>query len=49
MQVILCELVAKFSFAEPENTGVRPQYMNQLLPIVASGEKALSLRVTRLL
>ena len=49
MQVILCELVAKFSFAEPENTHVRPQYLNQLLPIVANGEKALSLRVTRLL
>ncbi|KAJ7803339.1 cytochrome P450 [Mycena leptocephala] len=49
MQVILCELVAKFSFAEPENMRSRPQYMNQLLPIVASGEKGLSLLVTRLL
>ncbi|KAJ6523456.1 cytochrome P450 [Mycena vulgaris] len=49
MQVILCELVAKFSFAEAENTRIRPQYMNQLLPIAANGEKALSLRVTRLL
>ncbi|KAF7375594.1 Cytochrome P450 [Mycena sanguinolenta] len=48
MQVIICELVGKFSFAEPDNEPVNPRLMNALLPIVATGERALPLHVTRL-
>ncbi|KAJ6571229.1 hypothetical protein B0H19DRAFT_658469 [Mycena capillaripes] len=49
MQVILCELVAKFLFAEVENEPVRVRFLNNLLPIVPSGERALPLRITRIL
>ncbi|KAJ6554209.1 cytochrome P450 [Mycena capillaripes] len=49
MQVIFCELVAKFSFAEVENEPVRVKFMNNLLPIVPSGDRALPLRITRIL
>ncbi|KAJ7159039.1 cytochrome P450 [Mycena crocata] len=45
MQVILCEVVAKFSFAASEDTVVRPRLLNNLLPIVSSGEKALPLHI----
>ncbi|KAF8200450.1 cytochrome P450 [Mycena galopus ATCC 62051] len=49
MQVIVCELVGKFSFAEPDTEPAQPRLMTALLPIVSSGERALPLRVTRLL
>ncbi|KAJ6571206.1 cytochrome P450 [Mycena capillaripes] len=49
IQVILCELVAKFSFAEAENESIRVKYLNVLLPTVTSGEKALPLRISRIL
>ncbi|KAF7350059.1 Cytochrome P450 [Mycena venus] len=48
MQVILCHLVAKYSFAEVEGEVIRPCFLNNLLPIVSSGEKALPLRITRI-
>ncbi|KAJ6571227.1 cytochrome P450 [Mycena capillaripes] len=50
MQVILCEVIAKFSFAEPGNEHVRVKYLNNnLLPIASSGDRALPLCITRLL
>ncbi|KAJ7604285.1 cytochrome P450 [Mycena polygramma] len=49
MQVLLCELVGKFSFAEPENESIRARYMNNLLPIVTNGDRALPLRITRVM
>ncbi|KAJ7643400.1 cytochrome P450 [Mycena polygramma] len=48
MQVLLCELVGKFSFAEPEAESVRARFINfNLLPITANGDRALPLRITR--
>ncbi|KAF8160387.1 cytochrome P450 [Mycena galopus ATCC 62051] len=47
MQVIICELVGKFSFVEPENEVIRPKFLTNLLPIASSGDKALPLRITR--
>ncbi|KAJ7854150.1 cytochrome P450, partial [Mycena olivaceomarginata] len=47
MQVILCELIAKFSFAEADKS-VRPRFLNILMPINESGDKALPLRITRI-
>ncbi|KAF7375758.1 Cytochrome P450 [Mycena sanguinolenta] len=49
MQVIICELVAKFSFAEADNEPAHPRLMLTLQPFAATGERALRLRVTRLL
>ncbi|KAJ7926966.1 cytochrome P450 [Mycena leptocephala] len=48
LQVILSRLVAKFSFAEVEGESIKPQLLNNLLPIVSSGDKALPLCITRL-
>ncbi|KAJ6517890.1 cytochrome P450 [Mycena vitilis] len=48
MQVLLCELVGKFSFAEPDGESVRAKFINfNLLPIAANGDRALPLRITR--
>ncbi|KAJ6455320.1 cytochrome P450 [Mycena vitilis] len=49
MQVLLSELVRKFSFAEPENESIRARYMNNLLPTIADGDRALPLRITRVM
>ncbi|KAJ7113163.1 cytochrome P450 [Mycena epipterygia] len=49
MQVIICELVGKFSFALSENDPVRPRLANTLLPTVRSGEKGAPLCITRVL
>ncbi|KAJ7116111.1 cytochrome P450 [Mycena crocata] len=46
MQVILCEVVAKFSFAESKDASVRPRLLSNLLPIVSSGARALPLHIT---
>ncbi|KAJ7865050.1 cytochrome P450 [Mycena olivaceomarginata] len=48
MQVIICELVGKFSFTEPDDQPVQPRVMTALLPIVTSGERALPLRISRI-
>ncbi|KAJ6457666.1 cytochrome P450 [Mycena sanguinolenta] len=47
--VIICELVGKFSFAEADGEPAHPRLMTALQPIVATGDRALPLRVTRLL
>ncbi|KAJ7479483.1 cytochrome P450 [Mycena latifolia] len=49
MQVIFCELVGKFSFSEQVNEAVRPRYINNIMPAVASGERAMPLCITRVL
>ncbi|KAJ7652472.1 cytochrome P450 [Mycena polygramma] len=49
MQGILCELVGKFSFAEAEGEAIRAKHMTSLLPIDSNGERALPLRITRVL
>ncbi|KAJ7113165.1 cytochrome P450 [Mycena epipterygia] len=49
MQVIICELVGKFSFALSEKDPVRPRLANTLLPTVRSGEKGSPLCITRVL
>ncbi|KAJ7122200.1 cytochrome P450 [Mycena epipterygia] len=48
MQVIICELVGKFSFGLTEEP-VRTRIANTLLPVVASGQKSAPLCVTRIL
>ncbi|KAJ7870890.1 cytochrome P450 [Mycena leptocephala] len=48
MQVIICELVAKFSFKEPDNESSQPRFLNSLQPIVSSGARALPLCITQL-
>lgn len=48
MQVILCHLVAEFSFAQVEGELIRQRLLHSLLPMVAKGEKALPLRITRI-
>ena len=47
MQVMICELVGKFSFALPEDDVIRTRLANTLLPTVRSGAKAAPLRITR--
>ncbi|KAJ7106646.1 cytochrome P450 [Mycena epipterygia] len=49
MQVIICELVGKFSFALPETDPVHTRFANTLLPTVRSGEKGAPLCITRVL
>ncbi|KAJ7232293.1 cytochrome P450 [Mycena rebaudengoi] len=48
MQVIICELVAKFSFKEPENEPSEPRFMTSLQPIIFSGARALPLCIIQL-
>ncbi|KAJ7091293.1 cytochrome P450 [Mycena crocata] len=49
MQVIICELVGKFSFALPENVSVSARHATSLFPIVSTGQKGAPLRVARIL
>ncbi|KAJ7082294.1 cytochrome P450 [Mycena epipterygia] len=49
MQVIICELVGKFSFALSENDPVRTRFAATLLPTVRNGEKGAPLCITRVL
>lgn len=49
MQVILCELVGKFSFALPENDPVRVRVANTLVPTMSNGQKGIPLNITRIL
>ncbi|KAF7354135.1 Cytochrome P450 [Mycena venus] len=48
MQVILSHLVGRYSFAEVVEETIRPTYLNNLLPIVQSGERAVPLYITRI-
>ncbi|KAJ6548582.1 cytochrome P450, partial [Mycena capillaripes] len=48
MQVVLCELVGKFSFALPENDAVRVRTANGLVPITSNGQKGVPLRISRI-
>ncbi|KAJ6532133.1 hypothetical protein DFH09DRAFT_1092970 [Mycena vulgaris] len=47
MQVLMCELVSKFSFSLPENDGVRPRVAVTLMPVMRSGKKGSPLGVVR--
>ncbi|KAJ7442359.1 cytochrome P450 [Mycena galericulata] len=51
MQVILCELVGKFSFSLPEEESriVQPHFSNTLFPTDSAGNKSASLFVTQIL
>ncbi|KAJ7764306.1 cytochrome P450 [Mycena metata] len=49
MQVIFCELVGKFAFAEPDGEPPQPRLMTALLPMNSKGERALPLCITRVL
>ncbi|KAF7366181.1 Cytochrome P450 [Mycena venus] len=49
MQVLVSELVGKFSFALPENDPVRVRVANTLQPTMLDGQKGVPLLVTRLL
>ncbi|KAF7345290.1 Cytochrome P450 [Mycena sanguinolenta] len=48
MQIIFCEVIGKFSFAEPDNDPVRPRFLTSLQPIASTGGKGLPLSVTRI-
>ncbi|KAJ7854375.1 cytochrome P450 [Mycena leptocephala] len=50
MQVVICELVGKFSFALPDNDPVRVRIvLNTLQPTMSNGKNGVPLRVTRIL
>jgi hypothetical protein len=50
MQVVICELVGKFSFALPDNNPVRVRIvLNTLQPTMSNGKNGVPLRVTRIL
>ncbi|KAJ7673920.1 cytochrome P450, partial [Mycena polygramma] len=48
MQVFFSELVGAFSFALPEDAGLRTRFANMLILITARGEKAAPLHITRI-
>ncbi|KAJ7274665.1 cytochrome P450 [Mycena rebaudengoi] len=48
MQVIICELVSKFSFSLPEDDFALPRFANTLFPVTKNGKKGTPLHVTRL-
>jgi len=48
MQVVLCELVSKFSFALPEGDFVRARSFTALIPVLATGEKGAYLQISRI-
>ncbi|KAF7358155.1 Cytochrome P450 [Mycena venus] len=48
MQVIICELVSKFSLMETEGESSQPRFLSNLMPVLSSGEKTVPLHVTRL-
>ncbi|KAK7044320.1 cytochrome P450 [Favolaschia claudopus] len=47
MQIVFCELVGKFSFAETDTEATRPRFMTSLQPIAENGRKGLPLRIIR--
>ncbi|KAJ6456993.1 cytochrome P450 [Mycena vitilis] len=49
MQIVICELVGKFSFALPENEGIRVRVANTLVPTMSNGDKGMPLVVTRVM
>ncbi|KAJ7881393.1 cytochrome P450 [Mycena leptocephala] len=50
MQIIFCELISKFEFTQPDSgLDIRPRFMNSLMPTVPNGDKALPIRITRIL
>jgi hypothetical protein len=49
MQVVLSELVGKFSFALPDNDPVRVRVAGTLVPTMSNGQKGVPLYITRLL
>ncbi|KAJ7085203.1 cytochrome P450 [Mycena belliarum] len=49
MQVILAELVAKFSFELPQGESVQTRVITTLLPVDSEGKKAAPLHITRIL
>ncbi|KAJ7032949.1 cytochrome P450 [Mycena alexandri] len=48
MQVFLCELVGKFSFALSENDPVQTSFASTLLPTTVDGEKGAPMFITRI-
>ncbi|KAJ6529787.1 cytochrome P450 [Mycena capillaripes] len=49
MQVLLCELVGKFSFSLPMGESPRIGYANTLLPIMSNGQKGAPLCIKRVI
>jgi len=49
MQVVICELVGKFSFILPDNDPVRVRLANTLQPTMSNGQKGALLWATRVL
>ncbi|KAJ6536352.1 cytochrome P450 [Mycena capillaripes] len=49
IQTIICEVVSKFSFTEPDNEPIQPRVMTALLPIAKTGKRGLPLCVSRIL
>ncbi|KAJ6562191.1 cytochrome P450 [Mycena capillaripes] len=49
MQVLLCELVGKFSFSLPMGKSPRIGYANTLLPIMSNGQKGAPLCIKRVM
>jgi hypothetical protein len=48
MQVVICELVRKFSFALPENDGVQTCFAATLMPAMPNGDKGSPLLISQL-
>ncbi|KAF7336154.1 Cytochrome P450 [Mycena venus] len=48
MQVFFSEMVGEFSFALPEDDCLRTRYVNTLIAVTPSGEKAAPLHITRI-
>ncbi|KAJ7249976.1 cytochrome P450 [Mycena rebaudengoi] len=48
MQVLICELVSKFSFSLPEDDFALPRLANTLIPVTRNGKQGTPLHVTRL-
>ncbi|KAJ7610069.1 cytochrome P450 [Roridomyces roridus] len=49
MQVLLSELVSKFSFSLPEDDEILPRHAVTLMPLMPSGKKGSPMRVSRVL
>jgi len=48
MQIFICELVRRFSFALPEDDAVRIRLLGTLMPVMSNGQKGAPLVVSRL-
>jgi hypothetical protein len=48
MQVFICELVGKFSFALPKDSSTRARFATTLQPMMSDGEKGVILCVKRI-